>query len=161
MRIGARSSRVSAAGLLAVALAVSACGGSGTSGNADKGSSGGSTKTSGASAFCAELKTELKGYNAVFPRDFSNVDELKRYGEFVKKSNASLAKVAPAEIADDVKYQVSVSNAAADAYAKGTRPSQAVAAKFRTPEYTAAAKKVSAYASSKCGIGPSPAPSSS
>jgi hypothetical protein len=143
--------------VLAIAVLVTACGSSSSS------SSGGSTGSSGGGGpqaaggggdFCKVVREQLAELKTVMPKDFSNADQLKTYGTFIEDSNAKIVAAAPAEIRADVETQARISTAAAASYKSGGRPSSAVAAQLRSPEYQAAAKKVALYAKDKCGISP-------
>lgn len=112
----------------------------------------------GGGDFCAALRKTLNGVSAAFPKDFSNPAQLKRYGEYIKSSNATLVSKAPTEIAADVKYQARIGDALADIYARGGKPTLADTQPLRSTEHQAAAKRVSAYATSHCGITASSVP---
>ena len=114
------------------------------------------------SAFCVALRDQLTGLSAVFPRNFTDVQQIKRYGQYLKVTNAKLVQTAPPQIAADVRSQAQASNAAADYYAMGrVTPPAAVQNQLRSPQYRAAATRLAQYAATQCGIGPSPAASRS
>lgn len=118
------------------------------------------TTTGTSSAFCAALRDQLAGLSAQFPTDFTDVQQIKRYGQYLKTTNAKLVTTAPPEIAADVRSQVQASNAVADYYVIGRlTPPAAVQNQLRSPQYRAAATRLSQFATTKCGIRPSPAPS--
>lgn len=109
-------------------------------------------------AFCDALQAQVNGFAAVFPKDFSNKEQLMKYGAYLKTSNATLTDTAPPDISADVRFQVGVSNAGAESFSKGNQPTAAVTKQLRSAEYLTAAKKVSAYAKTNCGISGSPPP---
>jgi hypothetical protein len=150
--------------LLALALLAVGCGGgagghSTTAATKKTSASGTTSGGAGAGEFCTTVKEQIKGIAAAAPKDASSKEQLKAYGRYTKASNAKVARAAPPEIAADLRVLARVSNAVADDYITGIQPTAATLGRLHSPEFQAAAKRVSQYAKAHCGLDASSLPS--
>ena len=115
---------------LAAALLATACGSGSGNAVSDKagttasvGTAAENPKSGGGGDFCTVVRDQLSGLGKVFPKDFSAADQLKAYGEYLKDTNAKLMAAAPGDIRSPLEVQVRVSNAMAESYRSGVKPS--------------------------------------
>ncbi|MGI8681566.1 MAG: hypothetical protein ACR2JO_05440 [Mycobacteriales bacterium] len=150
------------AAIVGVVLLATACGGGdGNEATKPKGAPAASSAAAGRNSvsvaggekFCDVIKAQFGAFTEYTDAPLLDVAARKRYGLTSKQLNDKLVKIAPAELGADVVAQTRVANGVADAFASGRSPGAAALAQLRSPEYQAAARRVSAYAKDHCGIG--------
>jgi hypothetical protein len=151
------------AAIVGVVLLATACGGGdgGNEATKPKGAPAASSAAAGRNSvsvagggkLCDVIKAQFAAFTEYTDAPLLDVAARKRYGLTSKQLNDKLVKTAPAELGADVVAQTRVANGVADAFASGRSPGAAALAQLRSPEYQAAARRVSAYAKDHCGIG--------
>lgn len=149
------------AAVSAIGLLMAACGGAGDTTQASSegtvtsvpAAPGAASASAGSGAFCDAVKAQFAQLSAV--GDASSVDATVRQRYFVtqKDLNAKVREAAPSGLRKDVEIQTGASDSLADARIRGDAAATSAAITLvSAPETRAAAARVSAHVTERCGL---------